>query len=77
MNCLQRNGHINTYIVTYLVYWDTTEEHQTTNRMFTAIDLQPREYYTFTVRAVGSDNGNQYGPPISATSTTTAPQGMC
>ena len=76
---MQRNGHISTYIVTYSEVYRgtvTTEEHETTNRMFTAIGLWPRRCYNFTVRAVGYDNGNQSGPPILATNTTTVPQGM-
>ena len=80
VNCLQRNGNISIYTVTYSVlnHWGVTEEHQTTNslRMFTAIGLWPRRCYNFTVRAVGYDSGNQSGPPILATNTTTVPQGM-
>ena len=79
VSCLERNGPIGNYgiTVTDVYYWTPIEEplHYTTNRVYTILDLQPRNTYTVTVRAVSSDNFSDIGPSASLIANTTTPLG--
>ena len=79
VSCLERNGPIGNYgiTVTGVYYWLSTGEplHYTTNRVYTILDLQPRNTYTITVRAVGPDNFSHIGPAASLMANTTTPLG--
>ena len=68
VDCRQRNGYISSYLLIYTVYGETVEI-LTNDTMFTAVGLQPRTNYTFTVKA------SHYGPPTSITVETAASQG--
>ena len=78
VSCLERNGPIGNYaIIVTGPYWASPEEplHYTTNRVYTVLDLQPRNTYTVTVRAVSSDNFSDIGPSASLIANTTTPLG--
>ena len=78
VSCLERNGPIGNYAITVTgLYWASPEEplHYTTNRVYTVLDLQPRNTYTVTVRAVSSDNFSDIGPSASLIANTTTPLG--
>ena len=72
VDCVQRNGRISSYFLTYTVDGELMEP-STTDRMYTAVGLLPRTNYTFTVEASGS---RQFGPPASITVETAVSQGM-
>lgn len=72
VDCVQRNGHIMGYFLMYTVDGESMQT-STTDKTFTAVGLQPRTNYTFTVVALHS---HLIGPPASIKVETAAPQGM-
>ena len=83
VDCLQRNGEIDQYKVVYYPIFDSSNRTSTTvignsksDRMFTAVGLQPRTNYTFEVEAFNSGHF-QRSPPAILSVSTSAPQGEC
>ena len=72
VDCVQRNGHIISYLLSYMVGGETIEL-QLTNKSFTAVGLQPYTSYTIVVKAVSF---HQLGSPASIRVATGTPQGM-
>ena len=72
VDCVQRNGRISSYFLMYTVDGESMQT-STTDKMFTAVGLQPRTNYTFTVVA---SHSHLIGSPASITVETAAPQGM-
>ena len=81
MDCLQRNGQISQYRVTY--YPTGNSGASTTDfivgtdesvRVFTAVGLPPQTSYTFEVEAVNSALF-QLGPAATLVVSTSTPQG--
>ena len=81
MECSQRNGRINGYI---LVYYHTMTESSdvetipidgSNTNTYTIVGLQPRVKYTFKLAAFGGNYSN-FGPNSMITATTSVPQGI-
>ena len=83
VNCLERNGHTDSYRI---VYYPTSNPNDQTartllatgdnERVFSINGLPPRTSYTFQVQASNSII-DMRGPPAFYTANTTAPQGRC
>ena len=75
--CSERNSEITHYDLQYGlegsgIGTEPMSKTNDSNRMYTAIRLQPLSRYTFTIAAVNSDG--QTGPDTTVTVTTTAPE---
>ena len=79
MECQLRHGNINSYEVSYTtatgsisVIVNGTGDSE---RIFTAVGLQPRTTYTFEVRAINSALRNSVSMPANIQNTTLVPSG--
>ena len=82
MECQLRHGNINSYRVSYTTA--TASENITSvivngtgdsERIFTAVGLQPRTTYNFEVRAINSALRNSLSMPANIRNTTLVPSG--
>ena len=71
VDCVHRNGHVNSYSVSYMLD-DVLISKTTTNLMFNITGLQPRTKYTISVWAVGVEESISKSQILTETLT---PQG--
>jgi hypothetical protein len=76
--CIERNSEITHYLLQYsLEGSDRIKQVEVSgtddsDRMYTAVRLQPLSEYTFTIAAINS--GGQRGPNVPLTVTTSVPE---
>ena len=78
IDCLERNGPITRYLVSYRGLQDSAmiKKEQVTNLSFTAVGLQPRTDYNFTVKGLHlMSNISEPSPPATIVASTSVPQG--
>ena len=76
IHCLERNGPITKYLVSYGESQDELMEEEVTGLSFTAVGLQPRVNYSFRVRGLISNiTEPTHSPQATIVTTTSVPQG--